>query len=315
MFVAGLLWSFVAPASAQTGPALLIKPWPDKGQVFDGYADAYLFEAGHTKNTNNSYRLEDYEAVGRFRILPGNEISPRIGYDFLFLDNHTNHPGIPNQLSDESLAIGTGIARWKGWVAGITLGGGYAGAGAFGQGRGWYGKADLVVAYDLNATDTIGIILDVDTHRPYLPDTPLPGAGYSHRFDPKLQMVAGMPYSSLDWKPFEHVDVKGEYNLFSDLRASIGYEFIPHWTVYGTCGYVRNLFRIDGLPERKHLLYYQRRAEIGVRFTPCENVNFKAGIGYGWDGSYRSGWDFRKSQQIADISDVPYLRMGLEMKF
>ena len=98
----------------------------------------------------------------------------------------------------------------------------------------------------------------------------VPGAGFSHRFDPKLQMVAGLPYSSVDWKPLEHVDVKGEYNLFSDLRLSVGYEFIPHWTVYGTYGYVRELFRVDGLPERKHLLFYQRRAEIGVRFTPAE---------------------------------------------
>ena len=169
------LFLFVQSTRAQTGPELLVKPWPETGQISEGSADAYIFDAGHTKGTNDSFRLSDYESVGRFRILPGNEISPRIGYDFLYLDNHTSSPRLPRQLFDESMAIGTGIAKWDGgWVAGITLGVGYAGSQPFDVGRGWYGKGDIVVAKEISDTDAFGIILDYNGNRTYLPDTPLP---------------------------------------------------------------------------------------------------------------------------------------------
>jgi len=46
----------------------------------------YFFEAG-LPQSGQFLRLQDYETVGRSRILPGNEISPRIGYDITFLDN------------------------------------------------------------------------------------------------------------------------------------------------------------------------------------------------------------------------------------
>ena len=124
-----------------------------------------------------------------------------------------------------------------------------------------------------------------------------------------------MPYSSIDWKPIDHLELLGEANLYTDLKASIHYEFIKNWSVYGTYGYVRDAFHVDGLPHDHRLLFYQRRAEVGVRFAPVENFTFKVGIGYGWDGSYRSGFDFRKDKLIADISDEPYLHAGLEWKF
>jgi len=44
-----------------------------------------------------------------------------------------------------SVALGTGVAKYQGWLVGVTLGVGYAGEAAFGVGTGWYGKADIVV--------------------------------------------------------------------------------------------------------------------------------------------------------------------------
>jgi hypothetical protein len=302
-------------AGAQTGAALLVKPWPDKSQVFDGYADAYFFEGGHTKQSGDAFQLFDYESVGRFRIFPGNEISPRIGYDITYLDNHTRAPGVPDQLSDESIAIGTGIAKWDKWVAGITLGIGYAGSSAFDVGSAWYGKADIVVAREINENDAVGFIIDYDGHRTYLPDTPLPGFGYSHRFDPKLQVVAGAPYSSVVWKPLDHLDVDAEYYLLQDFKLSVGYEFIKHFTAYGRLDFIRDAFHADGLPSDRRILFYEQRVEAGVRYSPDQHLIFKVGLGYSWDGSYSSGWDFRKGTIIEDFADRPYIHGGLEMKY
>lgn len=259
-----MLLSLVSPSvRAQTGPDLLVKPWPEKEQFFDGSADGYFYNAGHLKDTHNAFQLFDYESTGRFRILPGNEISPRLGYDVTFLDTHSHNKQVPDQLSDESIAIGTGIAKWDKWVAGITLGVGYAGTSAFDVGSGWYGKADLVVAREINDNDAVGFILDYDGHRTYLPDVPLPGVGFSHRFDPKLQMVAGIPFSSVSWKPVEHVDLELQYYLLQDFKASLGYEFIKGWTAFGKFDFIRDAFETPGLGKDHRLLFYERRVGIG----------------------------------------------------
>lgn len=303
-------------ALAQTGAALLVKPWPDKNEVFDGSADAYFFNSGHTLNNNDHFQLFDYESTGRFRILPGNEISPRIGYEALYLDNHTRAPGLPDQLSDTSLAIGTGIAKWDGnWVAGITLGVGYAGSSAFESGSAWYGKADLVVAKQISDNDFLGLILDYDGHRTYFPDCPLPGFGYSHRFDPHFQIVAGVPFSSVTWKPIDPIDVELEYNLLTDLQGSFGYEFIRHVFAYGSFTYLRDAFHAPGLARDHRLLFYEQRVEAGFRYEPNDHLKFKAGVGYEWDGSYRSGFDFRKDTKVEAFSDEPYLRIGIELNY
>jgi hypothetical protein len=231
-----MLFSLTQSAFAQTGPDLLIKPWPDKGQISQGTADAYFFDAGHVLDTGESFRLSEYESEGRFRIIPGNEISPRIGYDFNYLDNHTNNPRIPRQLTNDSLAFGTGVAKWgDGWVAGVTLGVGYAGAHAFDVGKGWYGKADIVIAKEINDTDALGIILDYDGDRPYLPDVPLPGFGYSHRFDPRLKVVLGLPFISVDWKPIDQFQLNADLSVIGTIKASAAYEFIPHFFASAMC--------------------------------------------------------------------------------
>jgi len=311
-----LAMSLLAPvAMAQTGAALLVKPWPETNQVFEGAANSYFNTAGHIKESNNPFQLFEYESVGRFRIIPGNEISPRIGYDMKFFDNHTHNRQIPDQLSDESVALGTGIAKSEDWLFGITLGVGYAGSSAFDNGAGWYGKADLVIAREMSDTDALGIIIDYDGHRTYLPDFPLTGFGYSHRFDPALQMVLGIPYSSIDWKPIKNVEVHGEYDLLTDMRINVGYEFVKHWIVYTRYDYERDAFSVSGLGKDHRLLFFDRRAEVGVRFAPDQHLALKLGIGYSWGGDFTSGFDFRSDNRLADFSDTPYLRGGLELRY
>jgi hypothetical protein len=302
-------------ARAQTGAPLLVKPWPDKDQLFEGRAEGLFFNAGHDKSSDMRYQLDMYDSVGRFRILPGNEISPRVGYDFMRLDFHGHDVRIPNRLSDESIALGTGVYKGNGWLAGITVGAGYAGNNEFGEGRAWYGKADLVIAKEINETDALGIIIDYDGHRTYAPDLPLPGFGYSHRFDPKLSVVAGLPYSSLSWKPIDRLDIELEYFLLTDFRANIGYEFIPHWTVYGAVTTTQDTFEVAGLPPNRRLLYQQRRAEAGLRFSPNDRLSFSAGIGYGWGTKLKTGFDFRSTAGLIDLSDAPYARAALEFRY
>ena len=218
-------------------------------------------------------------------------------------------------MIDASFAGGTFLSKNNGWVTGVTLGVGYAGDSAFARGTGWYGKADFVLAKEFNENDAIGMGIDYDGNRTFLPDVPLPGVGFSHRFDPKLKMVFGVPVTSVDWKPIEHLEIKLDYTIIEDLDADIGYEFIPHWQVYGGFQTRREAFHVAELSEHRRLLFQQRRAEVGVRFEPGKLFTLTAALGYGFDGEFRSGWDIRDTRRVLRFSDEPYLRAGLEFRF
>ena len=250
-----------------------------------------------------------------FRILPGNEISPRFGYDLTYLDNHTRANGLPDQLTDVSVAVGSGIAKWDQWVAGITLGIGYAGSNAFDVGKAWYGKSDLIIAREINSTDVVAIAIDYNGNRTYLPDVPLPGLGYSHRFDPTFTAVIGAPFASIEWKPLTHFVFSMEYELLKDFKASLGYEFISGFTAYAKFDYVRDAFHVNGLERDHRLLFYEQRVETGIRYEPDVHFTLKAGVGYTWDASYRTGRDFQKDDVVTGFSDRPYLRIGLSFQY
>jgi len=304
-----------ARVRAQTGPDLLAKPWPDKDQYFDGRGAALFDNAGHVKESDQSFRMDSYESIGRFHLIPGNEISPRVGYDFSFMDLHTNDKRLPNQLTDVSVGFGMGLFKKGNWIGAMTLGVGYASDSAFANGAAWYGKADAMLINQLNENDFIGFVIDYDGHRPTWPDIPLPGFGYSHRFDPRLQMVIGVPFSSLSWKPTDQLDIELEYEILTDLRSDVSYEFIKHWKAYGLLDYRRDAYHVSELPSDRRLLFVQHRVEAGIRFQPKDQITAGLGLGYSFGTKFRSGWDFQDTHSVASVSDVPYIRAEVLIRF
>ena len=107
----------------------------------------------------------------------------------------------------------------------------------------------------------------------YFPDFPLPGFAYTHEVHKNLQLVLGVPYSSVHWEPIEHLKFDGGYTLLSDLDANVGYEFIPKVTAYAKYEIVRDAFHVEGLPKDRRLLFQTRRAELGLHWDPCKNCD------------------------------------------
>lgn len=314
LLVAAGALSLAGVARAQSSAALLVKPW-DADQTVEDQTTDYLFAGGHTEDGHHTFDLDTVESQGRLRLFPGNIASPRLGYDLTYLNTNTSQAGFPGQLLDFSVAGGTFLSETNGWVTGITLGVGYAGEAPFGTGRAWYGRADFVLAKKFNDQDSLGIGLDYDGHRTYAPDVPLPGFGWSHQFDPKLQMVIGAPISSITWKPIDHLRIYADYLLLTDFDIDIGWEFIHHWTVFGAFESRDDAFWIDELNGRHRLIYAQRRIEAGVRWQPVGPVTLSLSAGEGLWTDFRSGWDERHSTRVLYASNEPFLRAGLEIRF
>lgn len=306
-----------APVLAQTNSALLIAPFP-KEQLVHAEAGALFMEGGHIAESgvDEDFRLSMYGSVGRFRLNPGQLESPRVGYKFTYLDLDSSFGGLPDQLLDQSVAIGFPIAKFDEWILGASIGAGYAGDSFFGDGDAYYGLASLAAFKQLDETSVFVLVLDYDGNRTFLPDVPLPGVAYIKRIADKLELTAGAPFSSIRWKATDQLTIELGFYIPEDLRLDIGYEFIPHWTAFGRVRQQRDAFFIDGLVENHdRILFEQRRAEAGIRFEPSDAFNADIALGYAWHGEFSEGFDSRDTNEIADISDEPYIRAGFELRY
>jgi len=300
-------------ARAQTGPGLLLKPWPTD-QTVESTTDGYFLNAAHG-DTGSNLQLSEYESEGRLRIEPGNLVSPRIGYDFTLLQTTSKSGAIPKDLSDESVAIGTTVGQYHGWVAGLTLGLGYAGDTAFERGSAWYGKATLGIGKEINDHDILGIVLDYDGNRPYFPDIPLPGVVYRHKVDDNILLALGLPYSSIEWHPTDRLKVEASYTLVSQFAARVDYEVVKHVSLYGSFANVQDAFHVADLGSNRRLLFSQQRIETGVEFSANDHLMLRVAAGYAFDNRFQRGFDFDNPDKLVNFGDAPYAHAALELRF
>ena len=303
-------------ALAQSGPTLLLEPWP-KEKFLEFSADAILQSTGETEDTNEDVRIHTYESTGRLRLFPGNVASPRIGHDFTFLDISTDDPRIPDQLTDQALSVGLAFAQFDGWIAGITAGAGYAADSAYDDANAFYGKATLIFGKEFNKNHAWAIVLDYDGNRTIFPDVPLPGVAYSFKVpEREFEFVVGFPVNSVLWRPNDQWRLEATYTVTDRFDARVGYAFAREWNLFGRFETRFNAFHLEELEEDNDRLFFsQRRAEVGIQWTPRESLGFTIAGGYAFAQEFAVGFDYRDLEHVNELSDEPYLRLGLELRF
>src|SRR4051812_47409100 len=99
------LASFAPLTRAQTGPELLLKPWP-KGERVQVEGQAMFLNEGSTR-ASDDFRLSIYDTSGRVRIFPDHRADPRLGWNYTDI-NTSGDPTLPSHLIDTSVELGTG---------------------------------------------------------------------------------------------------------------------------------------------------------------------------------------------------------------
>lgn len=305
MFLVPTAWS-------QTGVDLLIKPWPS-GQTLEAQAEAMVLAEGSTRNTED-FNLSIYDFSGRYRLLREHRADPRFGWNVTKI--HTSgDPGLPGTLIDTSVGISTGIAEWNGWLAGISIGVGYAGAGAFDDGNAWYGVADLGLGRTIDDSSSIGIVIDYDGNRTFMPDVPLPGFVYSIRLDEQTTVQIGFPYTSIEYQFNDQLKLSAEFYVPDSVSARLDYTVVKGFGIFGEFTSRQEAFHWDELARSSdRILYDARRAEVGLRWTPAEWVDLTVAGGYAFSQEFNVGWDVRDQDRIAKPSDEVYVRFGVALR-
>jgi hypothetical protein len=331
---------FTFPTRAQTNIDLMLKPFSEKTPI-EINAYGALLASGHTDNAGADYQLSLVDLTARYRFAPDQRIDPRLGISASYLNFNTDDRAIPAGLLDASVAVGFGVYEDKasGWQAGLTVGGGYAGETGTGEDNlfsdqnAWYPKASLLVGKHLNKTDSLLFLIDYDANRTYKPDIPFPGFAYqklifgnpdpSHPdatgpFQPQLLLTLGVPYAALHWEPMEHLSIDISYLIPDDFGARVDYDLVPRGKLglFASLDTRRNGFHVNTLRHGDdRILFYQRRAEVGLRWTPANKVNLVVAGGYAFGQELTTGFDTSDDNKLADLGDCPYVRFGLEVGF
>lgn len=305
---------------AQTGPELLFKPW-DKGQLIEARGDAVWIGDGNLRD-GSDFQLGFYETEGRARLFPDHRADPRFGYNVTYLDIDTNSAALPSNLVDTSVAFGMGLIDYNGWLGGISIGVGYAAAGAFDDGNAYYGKADFLIGREIDKTSSIGFVIDYDGNRTIYPDVPLPGFLYTKELDPTLKLGLGFPFSSVTWKPnpattFDRqLTIDARYQIPDVFNARVDYELFKEFGLFASYIVRQEAFKWDELANtHDRLIFIQRRVEGGVIWRPFEQATFTIAGGYAFGQEFNVGWDTTDQDRVARPSDEPYVRVGFEVRF
>jgi hypothetical protein len=306
-------------AFAQSGPELLLEPW-DKDQLIEARAEVIFQDDGEFEEelSGTDFRLTHYESEGRVRILPGNVASPRIGYEFIQLDMESDMPVLQEDLTDQSAAAGVFIHQFQsGWVTGVTLGAGYAGREGYDDGDGWYFKGTVVFGREVNENNAVAVVVDYDGNRVIMPDIPLVGFAWVGRLPERnLQLTVGFPIISVLWNINERTTAEATWTFSDSLDGRVNHKLTDHWQIFGRFE-TRNLaFHIDELEESNdRLFFHQRRIEGGVQWTPANYLSLTVAFGYAFVSEFSTGWDMRDVDNVLEVSDEPYARVGLELRF
>lgn len=299
---------------AQTGPALMLKPFADEQSTELGF-DALVFSDGDTNAPGpDDFGLTIYEAQGRFAPLPDRR-RLRFGFDLTYYDIDTNDGALPNRLVDQSFAVGFGVAEFDGWEVGAVLGVGFAGDNPYADSEAFYGIVDLIFSLEINDNSSLQIILDYNGNRSIFPDIPLPAVAYNRKIDDTLRYTVGLPFSSLTWVPAEGWTIDLRYAVPFTVNATIDYAFIDGWHVFGAFVNRFEGFHLDGDVDNRRLFFSQRRLEGGVRWEPCPYAELILACGFAFDQEFERGFDARDLSTVRKVSDEPYLRAGIRLQF
>jgi hypothetical protein len=319
----GLLSLFLVPAvaAAQTGPELMLKPWP-AGEAEQGdtqfQVDGQVRHSwdGEVESSDRDFDLTRYDAGGRYRV-NAKRGAPAVGYDLTYLDLDTASPALPDRLLDTSAAFGFGLGKWQGWSVAGTVGGGFAGDTPFSDDDAWYGKANLIANKKIDKKRSVYVGLNYDGNRVIWPDVPLPIAAYNERVSETFRYSLGVPVSSVQWQPSDRLTLEASTVVLVDFSAEARYRL--HEKLIAFAGYDSDTtaFHRDGGREHRRLFYKTRRLEGGVKL-PCPEMPGSEVViagGYAFDREFERGFDVRDLDTVRDVSDSPYIRAAIDFSF
>ena len=306
-------------AAAQSDVSMMLAPWLGE-QAFETRGSAF-YTPTDVDGTGLDVDLAIFRSTGRYRLDPDATYNPTIGYEFVNYQISSPDAGLPDDLTDVSIAFGGSFddvdlgATAGEWQMGYTLGLGYAGTTPFNDGDAWYGKADLFAVKVIDRDTRWVVGLNYDGNRVFLPDVPLPAVTYFSRLNDTTTYAIGLPFSRVTWKPddFWTVDIRSA--VFFSFNGTVSYQATEDLKLFAA--YVRraDAFTLPDTIDNRRLLFSQQRLELGLTYDLGERASLTVAGGYAFKQEFDFGYDTRDPVGLRDLDDSGYIRGGLTLEF
>jgi hypothetical protein len=172
-----------------------------------------------------------------------------------------------------------------------------------------------MLSKQLDEKSRLSIIASYDGNRSLLPDIPLPGVAYTVIEDETLMWTAGLPFSSLSWRPDDHWTIEIAFALLYNFDAYVNYKIVDEFHLFGRFNSRLWAFQQDGLRAHDRMLFTQRRVELGARVVPCDFFEVEVAGGYAFGQETNFGFDVRQHDNGTDFDDTFYVRVGGVLRF
>jgi hypothetical protein len=310
LIVAGSITLLASGALAQSGPELMLNPMSKETRVETTVGATYFFDTD-VEGGDVDFQMTRYIAQARMRLMPGQEADPRLGFSVSSLQIDTNLPGFPGSFNDVSISVGTGIAKFNGWVAGMTLGVGHSSTNTFGDGSGYYGMATVLFGHEIDAVSSFGLALDYNGNRSFMPDVPLPGFVYTRQVpEQRMEFSIGFPFAYGRYRPIDALLLEVNFTFPDFIGGSVSYDLTPGIGLYGSLAQRTESYHSPDLTnDVDSIIFEQTVAEAGMRFHVEDNFVLIVAGGYAFDQSFRTGFDSRETDKFVDINDGPFARI------
>lgn len=309
------------PVLAQSEAAMMLTPWQEGEQV-QLMAEGF-FTPTEANVTGADADLSIFDASGRFLLKPGSSYQPTIGFEFTQFEMASSDAALPDDMTDVSVAFGGSFGEVElgetlggTWQMGYTLGVGYSGTNLFGDGDGYYGKANLygIKPIDKDTRWLVGI--NYDGNRVFLPDVPLPAVTYFGRASETVTYGLGFPFSRIDWRPTDRWHLSLRSAVFFSFNAKASYRATDRLELFAAYTRRADAFTASGNAiDNRRFLFSQQRAEVGLTYDLLANTSLTIAGGFAFDQEIDFGYDTRDPTGLRDLDDSGYVRAAVELRF
>ncbi|MEL7087327.1 MAG: hypothetical protein AAGL98_02615 [Planctomycetota bacterium] len=311
-FAAALVFA-AAPAGAQVGSALIAVPWPPE-QKFSA-TNYYLGLQTQSETVGTDTNLTRGVSFGRLRLDTDNPRALSVGWLYDQIEIDSGDPLLPERLNSTAVAVGMNLGEViEGWDVSVAGGVGHASTLPFGDEDGYYGLGSVVATKRLDPRTALTLLLDFDGSRPVLPDVPLPGIQYSVFVSPRLRYSLGLPFSTIFYQPDDRWTFDVTYLLPLGGRVEAKYKIDDQFTAFARYNATNRAYHLAGT-DNDRIFFEQDRVSLGVEWTPRPGWQWTVAGGWAFDQEFTTGFDTFDGDDLRELDDAEFLRVGLRLDF
>jgi hypothetical protein len=223
----------------------------------------------------------------------------------------------PSELWEASATASYRHKFDNGWIAGVALTAGSASDKPFHSVDELFYRGALMLRVPQGERNAwIFSILYASDQDIFDLNVPVPGIAYVWNPSDRFNIVIGVPFSSIQFKPVETLTLEAQYFPERRVRARATWEIFRPLRAYVDFDWDHDKwFRSDRDDKDDMIFYYEKRLTAGVRFD-LRNVGFEVSGGWAFDRFYFEGESYsdRKDNRIS-VEDGPFIVGRISVRF